>query len=75
MVGCFYERLVRSVKLCLKKVLGKSLLTYEELETVLSGVEEVINGQPLAYTCEDDLHAAITVSPSLWTKHFEIKES
>ena len=47
--GGFYERLVRSVKLSLKKVLGKSLLTYEEVETVLCGIERAINGRPLTY--------------------------
>ena len=60
MVGWFFEHLVHSVKLCLKKVLVKSLLIYEEIETVLSGVEEVINGRPLVYTNGDDLHAIIT---------------
>ena len=58
--GGFYERLVRSVKLSLKKVLGKSLLTYEELETVLCGIEGAINGRPLTYTSEDDLNETIT---------------
>jgi len=33
--GGFYERLVRSVKLSLRKVLCRSLLSYEELQTIL----------------------------------------
>ena len=37
--GGFYERLMRSVKMSLKKNLGKSLLGYEELETVLLKIE------------------------------------
>lgn len=32
--GGFYERLVRSAKRCLRKIIGRALLTYEELETV-----------------------------------------
>ena len=59
--GSFYERLVRSVTSYFQKVLGKSLLIYEELEKVLSGVEKAISRRPLVYTCEDDLHAAITL--------------
>ena len=37
--GGFYKRLMRSVKMSLKKNLGKSLLSYEELETVLLKIE------------------------------------
>ena len=32
----------------IKKILGKSLLIYEELETVLLKIESVLNGRPLA---------------------------
>ena len=58
--GGFYERLVRTVKLSLKKIIGKALLTFEELQTVLCEVEKVINGRPLVYTSEDDLIETIT---------------
>ena len=58
--GGFYKRLVRSVKVSLKKVLGRALLTFEELQTVLCEVEEVINARPLVYVSEDDLTEAIT---------------
>ena len=47
--GGFYERLVRSVKTCLKKTLGKSFLTFEELQIVLCEIESSINNRPLAY--------------------------
>ena len=32
----------------IKKILGKSLLIYEELGTVLLKIESVLNGRPLA---------------------------
>ena len=47
--GGFYERLIRIVKECLRKTLGKARLTYEELETLLLEVEMVINSRPLTY--------------------------
>ena len=47
--GGFYERLIRVVKECLRKSLGKAKLTYEELETSLLEVEMVINSRPLTY--------------------------
>ena len=53
--GGFYERLVRSVKSTLRKVLGKKTLTYEELLTVLCEVEAVINSRPLTYATEDEV--------------------
>ena len=52
-LGGFYERLVRSVKMCLKKVLGRTFVTFEELQTILCEIEAVINSRPLACACED----------------------
>ncbi|GBM81435.1 hypothetical protein AVEN_20036-1 [Araneus ventricosus] len=37
--GGFYERLVKSVKDPLRKILGRALLTYEELSTILIEIE------------------------------------
>ncbi|CAB4007545.1 PREDICTED: uncharacterized protein LOC100197852 [Paramuricea clavata] len=58
--GGFYERLVRSVKGCLKKTLGKAFITFEELQTILCEIEVAINNRPLAYVSEDDLDVALT---------------
>ena len=41
--GGFWERLVRSVKIALKKVIGRCSLNYDELLTVLTEIEGVIN--------------------------------
>ncbi|GFQ87953.1 integrase catalytic domain-containing protein [Trichonephila clavata] len=49
----FYERIVRSVKTILRKVIGKSSLTSEELETVLCEIEAVINSRPITYIDSD----------------------
>ncbi|GBO02716.1 hypothetical protein AVEN_51427-1 [Araneus ventricosus] len=47
--GGFSERLVRFVKTCLKRILGKSSLTYEELYAVIVEIEAVINSRPITY--------------------------
>ena len=44
----------------LKKVLGKSFLCYEELETFLCDVEAVTNSRPLVYVSEEDLNESLT---------------
>ena len=62
MVGGFFERMIKSTKRCLKKTLGKARLTYEELLTVLTEVECILNSRPLTYLYPDDLEEPLTPS-------------
>lgn len=73
--GGFYERLVRSVKTTLKKVLGKSFLTFEELQTVLCDIELIINTRPLTYTNEDDLEETLTPSHLIYGRDISIPQT
>ncbi|KRX34641.1 hypothetical protein T05_6672 [Trichinella murrelli] len=51
--GGYWERLVRSVKNTLKKILGRTTLDEEELTTVLCEIEAKINARPLTFVGDD----------------------
>ncbi|GBM33840.1 hypothetical protein AVEN_76203-1 [Araneus ventricosus] len=63
--GGFGERLVRVIKELLRRSLGKSILSFEELGTVLCECKSAINSRPLTYVSEnsDDL---IPLTPSMF---------
>lgn len=61
--GGFWERLIGVMKQILRKVLGKALLTYEEMSTVLCDTESVINSRPLTYISDSDSEL-LPLSPS-----------
>lgn len=62
-MGGFYERLVGSVKSCLKKNLGRSFLSMKQLQTLIKEVEATINTRPLTYV-DSDLDAIVALTPA-----------
>ncbi|XP_056094778.1 uncharacterized protein LOC130073406 [Rhinichthys klamathensis goyatoka] len=67
--GGFWERLVRSVKTSLRKVLGKASLTFEEMSTLLAEVEATLNSRPLTF-----VHNEIDEPQPLTPAHFLVGE-
>ncbi|UYV82438.1 hypothetical protein LAZ67_21002170, partial [Cordylochernes scorpioides] len=57
--GGIWESNIKSVKMILKKVIGSSLLTFEEFTTFLTQIEATLNQRPLTPLSEDpnDLEA------------------
>ena len=47
--GGFWERLIHSVKQSLRKVLGRSTLNFDQLNTLLVEVEGVVNSRTLTF--------------------------
>ena len=62
--GGFWERLIQSVKRCMKKSLGRTTLSYDELNTLLVEIESVVNSRPLTYVEDDQDGVSYTLSPS-----------
>ena len=67
--GGFYERLVGSVKRCLKKIVGSAKLTLDELQTVVIEVEATLNSRPLMYSAADDIQEPLTPAHLLTGHH------
>ena len=81
--GGTWERLVRSVKRCLRKVIGRATIRFEELHTLLVEVEGIINSRPLTYIYDDingisypltpgELISGYTTARYPNGKHFEV---
>ena len=49
--GC-WERLIQTVKGLLRRSIGKALLTWEQLDTVLKEAEKVVNRRPITFQWE-----------------------
>ncbi|UYV65695.1 hypothetical protein LAZ67_3005166, partial [Cordylochernes scorpioides] len=63
--GGWWERLIRSIKDLLVRILGHSSVYYEEMSTILCDVEATINSRPLTYIHED-FDSLIPLSPSMF---------
>ena len=65
-VGATWERLIRTVKSCLYKSVGRSRLSYFELLTVMTDIQNAVNSRPLTYRSSDnDLE---TITPNCFLK-------
>ena len=60
--GGAFERMVRSTKRCLRKLIGRAHFSLDELTTALAEIEAVFNSRPLSYVSGDDMEEPITPS-------------
>ena len=58
--------MVKSTKTLLRKTLQTAKLTYQELETVLSEVEQIINNRPITYNYSDSEESCLTPNHLLY---------
>ena len=62
--GGFWERLVKSVKRCIKKTIGRALLSFEEMRTLLVEIESTLNNRPITYVYDDEEGVSYPLTPS-----------
>ena len=62
--GGYWERLVRSVKRPLRKVIGRTNLSFEQLRTLLVEIEGIINARPITYVYDDEESISYALTPS-----------
>ena len=60
--GGTFERMVRSTKRCLQKLIGRAQYSLDELVTTLAEIEAVINSRPLTYISAGDVEEPLTPS-------------
>ena len=60
--GGVFERIVRSTKRCLRKIIGQAKFSQDELLTAIVEVDMVINSRPLSYMSANDLEEPLTPS-------------
>ena len=53
------------MKRCLKKVVGRASLSFEEMRTVLIEIEATLNNRPLTYVYDDEQGISYPLTPSL----------
>ena len=58
--GGLFERMVRSTKRCLKKVISRARLSYDEMHTAVVKVEAIINSRPLTFMLSGDTEEPLT---------------
>ena len=62
--GGFWERLIKSTKRCLKKQIGRTSLTFEEIRTILVEIEATLNNRSLTYIYDDEEGVSYPLTPA-----------
>ena len=68
----FYERLIKTVKRCLKKSPRKAKVTLDELYTHLAEIESTINNRPLTFLNSDEFDHALTPAHLIYERRLDL---
>ncbi|XP_065679042.1 uncharacterized protein LOC124814938 [Hydra vulgaris] len=73
--GGMFERLLRMTKRCLKKALKNSKSSYEEVRTLLSEIEMVLNNRPFTYLYNNQGDEALTPNQLVFGHKLKLESS
>lgn len=57
-----FERMVKSTKRCLRKIVGRASFNYDEMHTAVVEIEAIINSRPLTFLSSEDVEEPLTPS-------------
>ena len=60
--GGIFERMVKSTKRCLRKIVGRANFCYNKMHTAVVEIEAIINSRLLTFLCADDVDELLTPS-------------
>ena len=60
--GGVFERMIKSTKRCLRKIVGQARFTFDELHTAVVEIEGIINSRPISYLNSGDVEEPLTPS-------------
>ena len=70
-----YKRVIKDVKKTLYKILGRTTLNFEELETVIIDIEKHLNNRPLTYLKSDGGEGQVlTLNVVMWGQNAHVVE-
>ena len=61
-MGGVFERIIQSIKRCLKKVLKTAVLSEDEIRTIITEIEATLNARPLTYVYSEQMEDILTPS-------------
>jgi len=72
-MGGYFERMIGTVKLILKKLIMNEKLLYDELITVLLEIEVIVNNRPLTFVSTDVMEPALTPNHMLFGRKLNVE--
>ena len=68
-VGSTWKRMIRTIKSCLYKTIGRFRINYFDLLTVITDIQNAINTRPLPYRCSSDSNLEI-ITPNCFLRPY-----
>ena len=73
--GGFFERIIKIVKSLLKKTLSTDTYTYDEIQTFLLEIEQIVNNRPITYMYGDEVEPCLTPNHLTFGRRLETRSN